>query len=191
MPKSKDELYPVEIVARDGDRAKIHYIGYGEHDEWRNVTEIVNTQPDVEPYVPFDAHRELAYQITLALNSRLRSEPEVRIELPFDKLIFDGGLKQYGKLLRKSRGQDVYTIESYTALAPLLGEKWHMRGLNERLNFCYVNLKTIQYHLHKRQNIEVFDPTGKRTIPGGYILVFKFVRMDGVKQDWDSVARLA
>jgi len=122
----------------------------------------------MEPYVPFDAHCELAYQITLALNSSLWSEPEVRRERPFDKLIFDGGLKQYGKLLRKSRGHDVYTIESNTALAPHLEEKWHMRGLNERLNFCYVNLKTVQYHLHRRQNIEVIDSTGKKTIPRGY-----------------------
>ena len=186
-----DELYPVEVIARDGDKVKIHYIGYGdEDDEWRDTAEIVETQPDVEPYVPFDVHRELGYQIALALNSKHRSEPEVRIELPFDKLLFEGGLKQYGKLLCKSRGHDVYTIERYSALIPLLGDKWHMRGLNERLNFCYVNLKTVQFHLHKRQNIEVFDSAGKRTIPGGYVLVFKFVRMDGVKQDWDSVARL-
>ena len=189
---TKDELYPVEVVARDGDKVKVHYIGYGdEDDEWRDIAEIVETQPDVEPYVPFDAHRELAYQIVLALDSKHRSDPDVRIELPFDKLLFEGGLKQYGKLLCKSRGHDVYTIQSYSALAPLLGDKWHMRGLNERLNFCYVNLKTVQFHLHKRQNIEVYDFAGKRTIPGGYVLVFKFVRMDGVKQDWDSVSRLA
>lgn len=37
-------LYHVEIVAWDGDRAKIHYIGYGEkHDQWRNVTEIIGS----------------------------------------------------------------------------------------------------------------------------------------------------
>lgn len=90
-----DELYPVEVIARDGDKVKIHYIGYGdEDDEWRDTAEIVETQPDVEPYVPFDVHRELAYQIALALNSKHRSEPEVRIELPFDKLLFEGGLKQ-------------------------------------------------------------------------------------------------
>ena len=62
-----DELYPVEVIARDEDKVKIHYIGYGdEDDEWRDTAEIVETQPDVEPYVPFDAHRELAYQIALA-----------------------------------------------------------------------------------------------------------------------------
>ena len=89
----------------------------------------------------------------------------------------------------KSREHDVYMMQSYSALVPLLGDKWHTRSLNERLNFCYVNLKTVQFHLHKRQNIEVYDFAGKRT--GGYVLVFKFVRMDGVKQDWDSVSRLA
>lgn len=50
---------------------KIHYIGYGdEDDEWRDTAEIVETQPDVEPYVPFDAHWELAYHRTLDLNSK-------------------------------------------------------------------------------------------------------------------------
>ena len=107
MRSKEDELYPIDVVERDGDRVKIHYIGYGEdEDEWREITEIVKTQPDVEPYVPFDAHRELGYQITLALNSKYRADPEVRIELPFDKLIFDGGLKQYGKFLCKSRVHD-------------------------------------------------------------------------------------
>lgn len=105
-----DELYPIEVIQQDGDRVKIHYVGYGEDDEWREMTDIVRTQPDVEPYVPYDAHRELGYQIALALNSKYRADPEVRIELPFDKLIFDGGLKQCGKFLYKSRGHNVYTI---------------------------------------------------------------------------------
>ena len=38
---TKDELYPVEVVARDGDKVKVHYIGYGdEDDEWRDIAEI-------------------------------------------------------------------------------------------------------------------------------------------------------
>ena len=48
------------------------------------MTELVNTQLDVEPYVPFDAYRELAYQVALALNSRIWSDPEVQIELMED-----------------------------------------------------------------------------------------------------------
>jgi len=32
----KDKLYPLEIVGRDGDRVKVHYIGYSsQYDEWR------------------------------------------------------------------------------------------------------------------------------------------------------------
>ena len=43
-----DELYPIEVVARDGDKVKVHFISYGdEDDEWRDRAEIIEIQPDV------------------------------------------------------------------------------------------------------------------------------------------------
>ena len=65
-----------------------------------------------------------------------------------------------------------------------------MRGINDRLDFCYVNLSTVKYWLHKRKAVEDFHPGGKKLINGGNILVFMFVRMDGVRSMYDDIAKL-
>ena len=86
---SREKLYPLEVIETDCHRVKVHYIRYGESDdEWRNSEDIVglNTHyPEVaERYTPFALHRELAFQLKLALDACNHRDPEVRIELPFD-----------------------------------------------------------------------------------------------------------
>ena len=56
--------------------------------------------------------RELRYKIKLALNSGSRDDPEVRIEVPFDPLIFADDLQQVGKFTRNYKGHSVYTMET-------------------------------------------------------------------------------
>ena len=83
----------------------IHYSGYSDkHDEWRDAADIFD-QPVVrkETYRPFELHRELALQIKLALTSANNRDRAVRIELPFDKLVFSGGLKQLGYYCHTTR----------------------------------------------------------------------------------------
>lgn len=88
---TSDKLYPITVVETNGDQVKIHYEGYGEeYDEWRSRSDIVEPMKP-EMYKPYDPHQELAYQIKLSLDSRGRRDPEARIELPFDKLVFEGG----------------------------------------------------------------------------------------------------
>lgn len=111
----------------------------------------------------------------------------MRLELPFDKILFEGGLKKMGKPLRLSHGHEIYTIKCYGDLKPFLGSRWYIRALNEHLDFCYVNLDTVQFHLHSRQPLEEYSEHGSSYIIGGHVLVFRFVRMDGVKADWDKV----
>lgn len=193
LPRAKpkdDDLYPIEVVERSGQRVKVHYIGYSEDtDEWKEAGDIIDLPPTQRegPYQPFEHHRELAYQIKLALNSGHGRDPSVRLEVPFDKLLFEGGLAQCGKLVARSRGHEVFAIDSLSRLEPLLGSNWHIRGLNDRLDFCYVNVDTVRYHLHQRQSVQSFSPEGVETTHGGYVLIFKFVRMDGVKQQWDKI----
>ena len=45
----------------------------------------------------------------------------MRIEMPFDRFLFVGGLQQAEKLLRRNRGHDVYTVSRYSSLEPLFG----------------------------------------------------------------------
>jgi len=126
--EDKDKLYAVEVVESTQDSVKIHYVGYDEKfDEWRKKEDIVNRSSDqshnirgsalqLELHIPFDHHRELAYSIKAALNSSQRSDPMVRIELPFDLLQFNGGLKLAGTYLRTFRGNSIYGIQKYGGL---------------------------------------------------------------------------
>ena len=92
----------------------------------------------------------------------------------FDKFLFIGGLQQAGKWVKKNRGHDVYTIHKYSSLAPILGHQWHLQVLNKQMDFCYINLETVQHHLHQRQDIQDAMDYG-RSVHGGYILVFRLV----------------
>ena len=80
---------------------------------------------------PFELHSELAYQIKLALDSRGWQEPQVRIDLPFDKLLFEGGLKQLGKLSHSVRRSEVNTIGHYKDLNLVLGINWDNQLTNQ------------------------------------------------------------
>ena len=109
--------------------------------------------------------------------------------MPYDRFLFVGGLQQAGKLVRRNRGHDVYTVSRYSSLVPLLGHQWHLRVLNKQMDFCYIIKETVQFYLHRRLDIE--DPVDDtRTVRGGYVLIFRFVRGDGVRRDWDDIVSI-
>ena len=61
--------------------------------------------------------------------------------------------------------------------------------LNKQMDFCYIIKETVQFYLHRRLDIE--DPVDDtRTVRGGYVLIFRFVRGDGVRRDWDDIVSL-
>lgn len=138
----------------------------------------------------YDPNRELAYKIKQSLNSGVRHDPQVRIELQFDQLVYAEGLQKSGTFVGLKRGHHIYTIQQYKDLSPLLGNHWYMRGINNRLDFCYVNLSTVRYWLHERKPVEDYHPGGKELISGGSMIVFTFVRMDGVRSKYDDIAKL-
>ena len=81
-------------------------------------------------------------------------------------------------------------IKTYIDLVPLLGKCWYIRILNPRKNFCYVNRETVQFWIHKRRDIEEYEDGVPILHKGGYNLVFKFVRMDGVADDLATILQL-
>ena len=94
-----EKLYPVEIVERSEEKVKVHYIGYDScHDEWKEAGELemYDGGLQLEPYVPLSLFTELRYLVKCALNSGSRRDPVVRIELAFDRVLFDGGLAKHG-----------------------------------------------------------------------------------------------
>lgn len=113
----------------------------------------------------------------------------MRIETPFDYYTFMGGMRRAGMMKRKSHGSEVYGIDSYSALVPILGERWHIRVLNEDKDFCYVVHSTVEYYLHRRTPvIDSYDPL--HAVDGGYCLIFRFVRGDGVQSAFDRITSM-
>ena len=146
VSRQSDKLYPVEIVETEGRE---------EEAEVDNLYE------------------ELAFQIKAALHSGTRKDVDVRIDMPFDRLLFDGGLKRSGDFIRRSHNHDIFGIRRYADLDQLLGKGWHMRALNTRLDFCYANLQTVHFYLHKRRPLLEFTEDGEeKAVRGRTTVVF-------------------
>ena len=97
-----------------------------------------------------------------------------------------GGMRRAGKMKQKSHGCEVYGIDSYNALVLILGERWHIRILNEDKDFCYVVHSTVEYYLyHCTPLIDSYEPL--HAVDGGYCLIFRFVRGDGVQSTLDRI----
>ena len=60
------------------------------------------------------------------------------------------------------------------------------------MDFCYVKRDTVEYYLHRRAPVEEFNENGDliQTHPGCYVLIFKFVRMDGVAPELSDTLAL-
>ncbi len=58
--------------------------------------------------------------------------------MPFDRILFDGGLKARAVTVIKSAQRKKYTIQRYSNLENPLGKRWHLRGINKAGDYCYV-----------------------------------------------------
>ena len=190
-----DALYDVQILERDvaNGKVKIHFVGYSSsYDEWRSVSELVDKAIGVEEDIPFSLHEELASRIKASLSSSRKSSPEVKIEMPFDKQLFDKGLRTKAwEVDCTVRGNKLYTISCYDDLDDLLGKNWHIRGLNPA---GYPLLDTIRFYIRRRRPLVEYAPisgpadgTRKVEKKQGFILVFLFVRGDGLHHDLKSM----
>ena len=142
------------------------------------------------PYFgPFSFYRELALKIKSSLGCGRKSSPIVKIESPFNKLQYDGGLRAYGKFKCSSRGNEHYTVSQYSDLDDLLGKNWHIKGINSAGDFAYAILQSVDFYLRKKQPLVEFVPDGsggtkKHLQEQGYTLVFSFIIGDGVQADF-------
>jgi hypothetical protein len=192
--KSSD-IYPIEVVDEDSStsQVRVHYIGYSsECDEWKTKKDIISLcddDPDPTPYteseilVRFSLYGELRSRIKAALNSGRKDSPMVKIDLPFDRLEYGGGLCLCGTKKRLLRGVQHYSIAQYQNLDHLLGKNWHYRGLNSNGDFCYVLLDTVYYYLYRRRPIREYVPgqpcPALQSHEIGDMLVFTFVKENG------------
>ena len=194
-----DNLYPIEVVDEDLTRFKVHYVGFSSSDdEWRVKEDVVDISEDFggpERIIQkFSLYKELAARIKSALNSCRKESPVVRIDMPFDKLEFDGGLGQYGKEKRCVRAVQHYAISAFQDLNPLLGIDWHFRGINMNGDFCHVILSTVEFYLYRRRAVKEYIPVASadsvevkeisRDI--GDMLVFSFVKGNGTRNQFGT-----
>ena len=111
-----DRLYPVEIIEEDAHRYKVHYVGYSNtYDEWKPKEELVpleleqtEGESDEESFGEgnsaiivtqrFTLYQELATRIKTSLNAHRKASPVVKIDMPFDQIEFDGGLRICGRV---------------------------------------------------------------------------------------------
>ena len=166
------------------DLVRIHYLGYSSrYDEWRAVSDLVELDTPCTLKEEYGFDQDLAQKITTSLSSQRRASPVVKIEMMFDKNVYEKGLKKKGKLKRQSRGVEHYTIEDYHDLDSLLGCNWHYRGLNSSGDFCYVILETVEFYLYRKRPLIYYIEKEKKPVktcmPRGFVLVFKYVRGDG------------
>ena len=141
-------LYPVALLPERStdNRLLIHYIGYSsDYDEWREPEDLVQLQSPCLTSEEHGFHQDLALKIKSLLVGHRKSNPVSRIEMTFDKVTFDEGLRTKGHASKSVRGTQHYKISSYNDLDGLLGHNWHYRGLNDVGDFCYVVLETVEY----------------------------------------------
>ena len=102
--------------------------------------------------------------------------------MPFDLILFNGGLGAAGTQFRNIGGTQHYRIKNYRDLNSLLGDKWHYRDLNANGDYSYAVKETVEFCLHKRWPIVEYFPCNSSATPlcssrmTGYMLTFCFVR---------------
>ena len=198
--ETKDHLYAVSVVERRSAerQVKVHYEGYSSQcDEWKDEDEVVpipTPAPDSMPLPHHTLYNELASRIKLSLNCVRKQSVIVRIDMPFDLIQYQGGLKVHGYFARCHYKTERYKIHAYKDLNPLLGTNWHYRGINPNGDFCYVILDTVEYYLYRRQPLKEYIPGGEEPIleyrEMGHMLVFQFVRGDGTRSEFGKDATI-
>ena len=158
--ETKNRLYDITIVEENGSQVKVHYCGYSsQYDEWKAKSEVVYNKPkfnDIEQ--DYSALTELACSIKKGLLPSRKEDPEVRIQVLFDLTSFKS-LQERG-ILRPQRGRsgtEMYTIQKYSDLDDVFGERWHIRIVNHIGDFSYVILETVSFYFSRSRPIKEYE----------------------------------
>ena len=187
--KVSKKLYPISVIEKQENRVKIHYIGYEDHfDEWRDEAEVETlqdteeTESIAEPcevLEPYSFYRDLGIKIKRSLSCNRTASPAIKIVMPFDVIMFNGGLKSSGIPSKKVGGYQHYKIMHYKDLNHLLGQNWHVRGINSGGDYGYVVLDTVDFYLRRNRSLVEYicsqNGPEAHSIDTGYSLIFSFV----------------
>ena len=209
-------LYRLSIVEenRQEGLVKVRYVGYGEkYDEWRLESEVVNLSGEegsscdsndaVSDDVPFrgplqsqcSVFEELVYRIKALLTSSRKGDPNCRIIMSFDQVSFDALALRCSLVNRNSNcKRKVYKVQDLTKLNDLLGDRWHIRGINAAGDFCYVMHDTMKLYMKQSQGRPDYQLLDDGTMVKTYFgrqkqLVVSFIRGDGVTSQWNDIVK--
>lgn len=185
----KNELYPVDILEREEGRVKIHYIGYeNSYDEWKDETELEMIDEDCEPsrsvtedlLEPYSLYKDLSVRIKKAITCNRTSSPQVKLVMPFDILMFNGGLRTSGIPTKIVGGNQYYKISHYRDLNHLLGINWHFRAINANGDYGYVVMETVSFYIRRSKPLIEYilnndNVLVAKSVHTGYSLTFSFV----------------
>eukprot|EP00112_Aurelia_sp_Birch-Aquarium-sp1_P026798 Seg9737.1 transcript_id=Seg9737.1/GoldUCD/mRNA.D3Y31 product="hypothetical protein" protein_id=Seg9737.1/GoldUCD/D3Y31 len=199
QPKKDKKFYDVEIKEIDAvnKKVKVHFIGWPDKcDEWQSYNEnhesgefpVVKLQkldpPSKESLL--ERCREFSSSLHLEIKKKLKADrkedPEIRIELPIDKDVFEEVFSHLGKSKTK-RGRSCTNIENNRELDETLGKRWNVRFRNSNGDFCKVCEGTVNFWLLIRNPLSDFMPIGGKLFPSKIeqkpCLVFTFTRGTG------------
>ena len=128
-------LFPIKVLQKEGDKVKVHYVGYDKrYDHWKNqcdieaITEDVVSRPesiqngreaDIDNsivYKPYSLYKDLSMQIKKNIVCSRNASPKVKIIMPFDLLMFNGGMKMAGRPVKKIGRVQYYELDNYQNL---------------------------------------------------------------------------
>ena len=191
----KNEIYPVDIIERENGRVRVHYIGYESgYDEWKDEAELEVIEEDAEetePLVtekilePYSLYKDLGVRIKKALSCTRTSSPQIKVVMPFDILMFYGGLRASGIPTKVVGGNQHYKINHYRDLNHLLGRNWHFRAINANGDYGYVVMETVSFYIRRNKPLTEYtlvdDSFVAKSVHTGYSLTFSFVYNYGSK----------
>ena len=90
--------------------------------------------------------------------------------MPFDILLYNGGLKATGVPSGISAEIQHYKLKNYANPNYILGKNWHFRGLNANGDYGYVVLETIDFCIQKCRTLTKYMPS---QLKGGDIVLAK------------------
>ena len=151
-------------------------------------------------YQPLNMHKVLAYWIKDILgNDSTPADSVATITLPFDFMVYQGGLGDSGMAVPGNSGVTGFkSITSYSSLNWLLGQHWQVRmnslwAQGGALRFSFVQRESVRYHLIQPEAIREHHPEGvtMMTETGGWLLEFQFIKKNGFGlEEWTAILNM-
>ena len=124
-------------------------------------------------------------RIKVLLTSSRKGDPNCHIIMSFDQVSFDALAMRCSPVSRNAKcKRQVYKVQDFSKLNDLIGDRWHIRGLNSAGDFCYVMHDTMKLYMKQSQGRPDYqlldDGTMIKTYFGRQKQLVLFIRGDGV-----------